>query len=150
TFIYGFIFRGLIPFGLHHIFYQPFYFDIGDFTNSAGEVIHGDLTRYFAGDTTAGTFMAGAFLIMLFAFPAAALAIYHTAKPAKRKLIGGIMASAALTSFLTGITEPIEFAFIFVAPVLYIINNILAGLSYMIMDLLQVKAGFSFSGGFID
>lgn len=150
TFIYGFIFRALIPFGLHHIFYQPFYFEIGSFTDSVGKVVHGDLTRYFAGDPTAGTFMAGAFPIMLFGFPAAALAIYHTAKPAKKKLIGGIMASAALTSFLTGITEPVEFAFIFVAPVLYIINNILAGLSYMIMDLLNVKAGFSFSGGFID
>ncbi|WP_096435985.1 glucose-specific PTS transporter subunit IIBC [Alteribacter populi] len=150
AFIFGFGQRILIPFGLHHIFYQPFWFEFGQFTNEAGEVVRGDMNRYFAGDPTAGTFMTGLFPFMLFGLPAAALAIYHEASPARRKAVGGIMASAALTSFLTGITEPIEFAFLFVAPVLFLIHCIFAGLSFVAMDLLNVKAGFTFSGGFID
>ncbi|TLS39198.1 glucose-specific PTS transporter subunit IIBC [Pseudalkalibacillus caeni] len=150
AFIFGFGQRALIPFGLHHIFYQPFWFEFGQYVNDAGEVVKGDMNRYFAGDPTAGTFMAGLFPFMLFGLPAAALAIYHEAKPEKRKYVGGIMASAALTSFLTGITEPIEFAFLFVAPILFLLHCIFAGLSFVVMDLLNVKAGFTFSGGFID
>lgn len=150
AFIFGFGQRALIPFGLHHIFYQPFWYEFGRFTTEAGEVVRGDMTRYFAGDPTAGTFMAGLFPFMLFGLPAAALAIYHEALPEKKAQVGGIMASAALTSFLTGITEPIEFAFLFVAPVLFLIHCVFAGLSFVTMDLLNVKAGFTFSGGFID
>ncbi|MEB1807708.1 MAG: glucose-specific PTS transporter subunit IIBC [Bacillaceae bacterium] len=150
AFVFGFTQRALIPFGLHHIFYQPFWFEFGTFTTAAGDVVRGDMTRFFAGDPTAGTFMAGLFPFMLFGLPAAALAIYHEARPERKKAVAGIMASAALTSFLTGITEPIEFAFLFVAPVLFLIHCIFAGFSFVIMDLLGVKAGFTFSGGFID
>ncbi|SHG01536.1 glucose-specific PTS transporter subunit IIBC [Ornithinibacillus halophilus] len=150
AFIFGFGQRALIPFGLHHIFYQPFWYEFGSFVNDAGNVVKGDMTRYFAGDPTAGTFMTGLFPFMLFGLPAAALAIYHEAKPENKKKVAGIMASAALTSFLTGITEPIEFAFLFVAPVLFLIHAVFAGLSFVVMDLLNVKAGFTFSGGFID
>ncbi|WP_407272199.1 glucose-specific PTS transporter subunit IIBC [Radiobacillus sp. PE A8.2] len=150
AFIFGFVQRGLIPFGLHHIFYQPFWYEFGQFTTEAGEVVRGDMTRYFKGDPTAGTFMAGLFPFMLFGLPAAALAIYHEAKPENKAKVAGIMGSAALTSFLTGITEPIEFAFLFVAPVLFLIHCAFAGLSFVVMDLLHVKAGFTFSGGFID
>ncbi|PYZ99116.1 PTS glucose transporter subunit IICBA [Alteribacter lacisalsi] len=150
AFIFGFGQRILIPFGLHHIFYQPFWFEFGQYTTQAGETVRGDMNRYFAGDPEAGTFMAGLFPFMLFGLPAAALAIYHEADKAKKKAVAGIMGSAALTSFLTGITEPIEFAFLFVAPVLFLIHCILAGFSFVVMDLLNVKAGFTFSGGFID
>ncbi|WP_138419998.1 glucose-specific PTS transporter subunit IIBC [Aquibacillus sediminis] len=150
AFIFGVGQRALIPFGLHHIFYQPFWYEFGTFVNDAGETVRGDMTRYFAGDPTAGTFMAGLFPFMLFGLPAAALAIYHEAKPENKAKVAGIMGSAALTSFLTGITEPIEFAFLFVAPVLFAIHALFAGLSFVAMDLLNVKAGFTFSGGFID
>ncbi|MDL4840478.1 glucose-specific PTS transporter subunit IIBC [Aquibacillus rhizosphaerae] len=150
AFIFGFVQRALIPFGLHHIFYQPFWYEFGTFVNDAGETVRGDMTRYFEGDPEAGTFMAGLFPFMLFGLPAAALAIYHEAKPKNKAKVAGIMASAALTSFLTGITEPIEFAFLFVAPALFIIHCFFAGLSFVAMDLLNVKAGFTFSGGFID
>ncbi|MDC3417927.1 glucose-specific PTS transporter subunit IIBC [Aquibacillus salsiterrae] len=150
AFIFGFGQRILIPFGLHHIFYQPFWYEFGSFVNDAGETVKGDMTRYFAGDPTAGTFMAGLFPFMLFGLPAAALAIYHEAHPENKAKVAGIMGSAALTSFLTGITEPIEFAFLFVAPVLFLIHAVFAGLSFVVMDLLNVKAGFTFSGGFID
>ncbi|KPC77762.1 PTS system glucose-specific transporter subunit IICBA [Thermoactinomyces vulgaris] len=150
AFIFGVIERGLIPFGLHHIFYNPFWYEFGTWTNAAGEVFKGDQTRFFQGDPTAGTFMSGKFPFMMFGLPAAALAIYHTARPEKKKLVGGIMVSAALTSFLTGITEPLEFSFLFVAPVLYAVHCVFAGLSFMLMDVLGVKAGMTFSGGIID
>jgi PTS system N-acetylglucosamine-specific IIC component len=112
--------------------------------------VHGDLTRFFAGDPSAGTFMTGFFPIMMFALPAAALAMIHTARPERRKAIAGIMFSAALTSFLTGVTEPIEFAFLFVAPVLFVVHAVLTGLSLVIVNLLGVHDGFNFSAGFID
>ena len=146
AFIFGLIERSLIPFGLHHIFYSPFWFEFGQFVTDSGEVIKGDLNRFMAGDPTAGTFMSGKFPFMIFGLPAAALAIYHTARKEKKKLVGGIMLSAGLTSFLTGITEPIEFSFLFVAPVLYAIHCVFAGLSFMMMDILGVKAGMTFSG----
>ncbi|MFD1178548.1 N-acetylglucosamine-specific PTS transporter subunit IIBC [Paenibacillus puldeungensis] len=142
--------RLLVPFGLHHIINSIVWFQIGDFTNSAGEVIHGDLHRFFAGDKTAGMFMTGFFPIMMFGLPAAALAIIHTAKPEKRKLVSSIFLGAALASFLTGITEPLEFSFMFVAPVLYGIHAILSGVAAYVTYALGMKLGFGFSAGFID
>ncbi|WP_282201319.1 glucose-specific PTS transporter subunit IIBC [Collibacillus ludicampi] len=155
TFIFGLVERSLIPFGLHHIFYAPFWFEFGDYVNKAGQVVHGDQNIFFAQlkdnvPFTAGSFMTGKFPFMMFGLPAAALAMYHEAKPEKKKLVAGILGSAALTSFLTGITEPIEFSFLFVAPVLFAIHAVFAGLSFMIMQLLNIKIGMTFSGGVID
>jgi PTS system glucose-specific IIC component len=147
--VYGFVERLLIPFGLHHIWNVPFFFEIGSFTNAAGEVVHGDITRFFAGDPQAGI-LGGAYLFKMWGLPAAAMAIWRCARPEHRKRIGGIMVSAALTSFLTGITEPIEFSFMFVAPVLYGLHAVLAGFSQVLFSLLGAKLGFTFSQGFID
>ncbi|WP_348946578.1 PTS glucose transporter subunit IIBC [Chitinibacter sp. FCG-7] len=147
--VYGFIERLLIPFGLHHIWNVPFFFEIGSFSNAAGKVVHGDIARFFAGDPTAGI-LAGAFFFKMFGLPAAAFAIWHTAKPEKKVMVGGIMVSAALTSFLTGITEPIEFAFMFVAPVLYVIHAFLAASGQFIANTLDMHMGFTFSQGGID
>lgn len=150
-FFYGTIYRLLIPFGLHHIFYQPFYFMMGEYVNPAtGQVVTGDMTRFFAGDPTAGRFMMGDFPYMIFCLPAAALAMIHAARPKKRKMVSGVLISAALTSALTGITEPVEFAFLFVAPFLYLINAVLAGVMFVVMDLFGVRHGYTFSGGGID
>ncbi|GIP04023.1 PTS acetylglucosamine transporter subunit IIB [Paenibacillus lautus] len=150
SFIFGTANRLLIPLGLHHVLNSIAWFQIGDYTNAAGEVVHGDLWRFFAGDPTAGMFMSGFFPIMMFAMPAAALAFMHTAKPSKRKLVGSIFIGSAVASFLTGITEPLEFAFMFIAPVLYVVHAILTGLSGLIMYALDVHLGFSFSAGLID
>jgi glucose PTS system EIICBA or EIICB component len=156
AFIFGVIERSLIPFGLHHIFYSPFWFEFGSYTTKAGQVVHGDQRIFMAQisdhvkNLTAGTFMTGKFPFMMFGLPAAALAIYHEAKPEKKVFVGGLMASAGLTAFLTGITEPIEFSFLFVAPVLFGIHAVFAGLSFMVMHLLDVKIGMTFSGGLID
>lgn len=150
SFIFGFANRMLIPFGLHHVLNTIAWFQIGDFTNAAGEVVHGDLTRYFAGDKSAGMFMSGFFPIMMFALPGAALAFIHTAKPQKRKMVASIFIGAAIASFLTGITEPLEFSFMFVAPLLYVVHAILTGLAGLIMYYLDVKLGFGFSAGLID
>jgi PTS system glucose-specific IIC component len=147
--IYGFVERLLIPFGLHHIWNVPFFFEIGSFQNAAGQIVHGDINRYFAGDPTAGI-LSGAFLFKMFGLPAAAIAMWHTAKPENRVRVGGIMISAALTSFLTGITEPIEFSFLFLAPVLYLIHAVLAATSQFIMNSLGAHMGFTFSQGGID
>lgn len=142
--------RLLIPFGLHHVINSIAWFQIGDFTDAAGKVVHGDLTRFFAGDKTAGMFMTGFFPIMMFALPAAAFAIIHTAKPEKRKAIASVFIGTALTSFLTGITEPLEFAFMFVAPILYGIHAVLTGLSGFITISMGIKHGFGFSAGLLD
>ncbi|GAE28384.1 PTS system [Halalkalibacter wakoensis JCM 9140] len=155
AFIFGVIERALIPFGLHHIFYSPFWFEFGQYTNAAGQIVRGDQQIFFAqirdgAELTAGTFMTGKFPFMMFGLPAAALAIYHCARPEQKKLVAGIMGSAALTSFLTGITEPIEFSFLFVAPLLFAIHTVFAGLSFMVMQILDVKIGMTFSGGVID
>lgn len=155
AFIFGIIERGLIPFGLHHIFYSPFWFEFGEYVNHAGQIIRGDQKIFMAQlrdgvDFTAGTFMTGKFPFMMFGLPAAALAIYHESKPQHKKYVAGIMGSAALTSFLTGITEPLEFSFLFVAPLLFVVHCIFAGLSFMTMQLLDVKIGMTFSGGLID
>ena len=172
TFLYGLIERALIPFGLHHIFYTPFWY--GSFVDGqviidgAWQTIQGANYAYFAqlgnmqsivgadADTmstiVSGTtrFMAGKFPFMMFGLPAAALAMYHTAAPNKKKIVGSLLVSAAFTSFLTGITEPLEFTFLFVAPVLYVIHSIFAGCAYMLMHMLNVGVGMTFSGGLID
>lgn len=147
--IYGLVERALVPFGLHHIWNVPFQMQIGEYVNAAGQVFHGDIPRYMAGDPTAGK-LSGGFLFKMYGLPAAAIAIWHSAKPENRAKVAGIMISAALTSFLTGITEPIEFSFLFVAPVLYIIHAILAGLAFPICILLGMRDGTSFSHGLID
>ncbi|MBA3296712.1 MAG: PTS transporter subunit EIIC, partial [Acidobacteria bacterium] len=149
VFIYGVVERLLLPFGLHHIWNVPFFFEIGSFTKATGEVVHGDITRFFAGDPQAGI-LGGAYLFKMWGLPAAALAIWHSARPDQRKKVGGIMVSAALTSFLTGITEPIEFSFLFVAPILYGIHALLAGTAQLLFNVLGAKLGFTFSHGFID
>lgn len=149
SFVYGVGERALIPFGLHHIWNVPFFFEIGSFKTATGEIVHGDISRFFAGDLTAG-FLGGGFLFKMFGLPAAALAIWRSAPLEKRKLVGGVMISAALTSFLTGITEPIEFSFLFVAPVLYLIHTIFAGLSFVILSVIGAKLGTTFSHGLID
>lgn len=147
--LYGLIERTLVPFGLHHIWNVPFQMQIGEFTNAAGQVFHGDIPRYMAGDPTAGK-LSGGFLFKMYGLPAAAIAIWHSAKPENRAKVGGIMISAALTAFLTGITEPIEFSFMFVAPVLYAIHILLAGLAFPLCILLGMRDGTSFSHGLID
>ncbi|MEG1286937.1 MAG: PTS transporter subunit EIIC [Clostridium sp.] len=172
TFFYGVIERALIPFGLHHVFYTPFWF--GSFVEAnviidgTQQVIAGANTAYFAqlssmtdlvgassetmANIVSGTtrFMAGKFPFMMFGLPAAAFAMYRCAHPTKRKVVGSLLLAAGVTSFLTGITEPLEFTFLFVAPVLYGVHCLLAGLSFMLMDILNVFIGMTFSGGFID
>jgi glucose PTS system EIICBA or EIICB component len=155
AFIFGVIERSLIPFGLHHIFYSPFWFEFGEYVDKAGNLIRGDQKIFFAQlkdgvELTASTYQVGKFPFMMFGLPAAALAIYHEAKPQHKTMVAGLMGSAALTTFLTGITEPLEFSFLFVAPVLFGIHAIFAGLSFMVMQLLNVKIGMTFSGGVID
>ncbi len=147
--LYGFIERLLIPFGLHHIWNVAFFFEVGEFINAAGETVNGEIHRFIAGDPTAGN-LAGGYLFKMWGLPAAAFAIWHTAKPERKTMIGSIMVSAALTSFLTGITEPLEFAFMFVAPLLYLLHAILSGCAYLACILLEVKHGTTFSHGLID
>lgn len=148
-FVYGTLNRLLIPLGLHHILNNPPWFVFGSYT-SGGETFHGDIPRFLAGDPTAGAFMTGFFPIMMFALPAAALAIWHEARPAHKKAVGGIMLSAALTSFLTGVTEPLEFAFMFVAFPLYVVHALLTGTSMALVNALGIKDGFGFSAGLFD
>ncbi|WP_425060413.1 Putative PTS system glucosamine-specific EIICBA component [Sporomusa carbonis] len=150
-FFFGFIQRLLIPFGLHHIFQTPFYFTMGSYIDpETGRVVTGEMARFFAGDKTAGRFMVGLFPYMMFGLPAAALAMIHEARPERRKVVSSLLISAGLTSMLTGITEPVEFAFLFVAPALFLIHALLAGVSFTVMDILNVKHGYTFSGGGID
>ncbi len=155
VFFFGFIKRLLIPFGLHHIFYAPFWYEFGSYKTASGQIVRGDMTIFFAQlkdnvKLTAGYFMQGEFPIMMFGLPAAALAMYHTARPEKKKLVAGLLGSAALTSFLTGITEPIEFSFLFVSPLLFFIHAVLDGLSFVLLALFKVHLGYTFSGGAID
>ena len=160
TWIYGIIERALIPFGLHHVFYIPFWqTSVGGSAVIDGVVVHGAQNIYFAELASKATtrfsvnatrFMSGKFPFMIFGLPGAALAMYKCAKPEKRRIAGGLLLSAALTSMLTGITEPIEFTFIFVAPLMYAIHCVLAGLSFMLMHILGVGVGMTFSGGLID
>ena len=148
--LYGVVERALIPFGLHHIWNVPFFFEVGQYVDpTTHQVIRGEINRFVAGDPTAGN-LAGGYLFKMWGLPAAAIAIWRTAKPENRARIGGIMISAALTSFITGITEPIEFAFLFVAPILYGIHALLAGAAYFICIELGIKHGTTFSHGLID
>jgi PTS system glucose-specific IIC component len=148
--VYGVIERSLIPFGLHHIWNAPFFFETGSFLDPVtGKTVTGELARYLSGDATAGN-LAGGYLFKMWGLPAAALAIWHTAKPENKKRVAGIMISAALTSFITGITEPIEFAFLFVAPILYGIHALMSGAAFLVCILLDIKHGTTFSHGLID
>lgn len=142
--------RALIPLGLHHVFYAPFLFDFGTFTNSFGQVFKGESARYFAGDPTAGMIMAAEFPLKLFGLPAAALAMTLAADKKNRKAVGGIMLTASLSSIITGITEPIEFAFIFAAPLLYVFHIILAFISGFLMNLFHIRLGYTFTSSLID
>ncbi|WP_299958588.1 PTS transporter subunit EIIC [uncultured Modestobacter sp.] len=148
--VFGTVNRLLIPLGLHHIINTIVWFQLGDFQNSAGDIVNGDISRFFAGDPDAGTFMTGFFPIMMFALPAAAIAIWHEARPEQKKIVGGIMLSTALTAFLTGITEPLEFSFLFVAWPLYLVHAVLTGTSLAVTNALGIHDGFTFSAGAID
>ncbi|MCC3865623.1 glucose PTS transporter subunit IIA [Terrisporobacter petrolearius] len=160
TWVYGFMERALIPFGLHHVFYLPFWQTaVGGTAMVGGQLIEGAQNIFFAQladpstvqfSVEATRFMSGKFPLMIFGLPGAALAMYKCAKPEKRKVVGGLLLSAALTAMLTGITEPIEFTFLFVAPILYVIHSVFAGAAYMIMHMLNVGVGMTFSGGLID
>ena len=160
TWIYGIIERALIPFGLHHVFYMPFWqTELGGSMIIDGTVVQGAQNIFFAElaskatehfSVSATRFMSGKFPFMIFGLPAAAFAMYRTARPEKKKVVGGLLLSAALTSMLTGITEPLEFTFLFVAPSMYVVHCILAGLSYMLMHIFNVGVGMTFSGGAID
>ncbi|USK42641.1 N-acetylglucosamine-specific PTS transporter subunit IIBC [Cytobacillus oceanisediminis] len=148
--VFGFLNRLLIPVGLHHILNTLVWFEFGEFTNAAGDVIKGDLWRFIAKDPSAGIFMTGFFPIMMFGLPGAAFAMVAAAKKERRKAVAGAMAGLAFTSFLTGITEPIEFLFMFLSPVLYFIHAILTGLAMSISYLLDIHHGFGFSAGALD
>jgi len=143
--LYGIANRLLIITGLHHIINNLAWFILGDYHGATG-----DLNRFFAGDPSAGVFMAGFFPVMMFGLPAACLAMYHTALPERRKAVGGMLLSMALTALLTGVTEPIEFAFMFLAPVLFVLHAVLTGIAFVVMDFLGVRLGFSFSAGLFD
>src|SRR3984957_1631003 len=144
-FAYGLLNRILIVTGLHHILNNFAWFIVGDYHGATG-----DLKRFFAGDPTAGAFMSGFFPVMMFGLPGACLAMYHTARPERRAAVAGLLLSLGLTSFLTGVTEPVEFTFMFLAPVLYALHAIATGLAMVIMDLFRVHLGFSFSAGLFD
>ncbi|MGQ7786397.1 PTS transporter subunit EIIC [Nesterenkonia sp. PF2B19] len=149
-FVYGMMNRLLIPLGLHHILNNPPWFILGSYETAEGTVVHGDIARFLSGDPTAGSFMTGFFPIMMFALPAAALAIYHAARPSQKKAVGGLMGAGALTAFLTGVTEPLEFAFMFVAFPLYVIHAFLTGTAMALVNFLEIKMGFGFSAGLFD
>lgn len=150
AFVYGFINRLLIPIGLHHIVNTYIWFIYGDYTTAAGHVVTGELTRFAAGDPAAGLLTSGFYPILMFGLPAAALAMIHVAKPKQKKVAVGILSAAGLTAFITGVTEPLEFAFMFVAFPLYLIHAVLTGLSLAIAYALDIHLGFSFSAGLID
>ncbi|MFJ8791153.1 PTS transporter subunit EIIC [Streptomyces sp. NPDC102462] len=148
--LFGAVNRALIPIGMHQFVNTVAWFQLGDFKNAAGDVVQGDISRFLAGDPSAGLFQSGFFPIMMFGLPAAALAIAHCARPERRKAVLGMMVSLALTSFVTGVTEPIEFSFMFVAPVLYVLHAVLTAVSMAVTWALGVHAGFNFSAGLID
>jgi len=155
VFFFGFVKRLLIPFGLHHIWHAPFWFEFGQYKTLSGNIVHGDMNIFFAQlrdgvRLSAGHFMAGEFPVMMFGLPAAAFAMYRLARPENKKVVGGLLASAALTSFLTGITEPIEFTFLFLSPLLYFLHAFLDGISFVVLYLLDINIGYTFSGGAID
>ncbi|GLU49672.1 PTS transporter subunit EIIC [Nocardiopsis ansamitocini] len=148
--VYGVVNRLLLPFGLHHIVNSVVWFVFGSYEGADGAIVNGEINRYLAGDPTAGGFLSGFFPVLMFGLPAAALAIWRAAHPSQRAAVGGIMISAALTAFVTGITEPIEYAFIFIAPVLFAVHVVLTGVSMAILNALEAHLGFGFSAGLID
>ncbi len=156
AFVFGFVERALVPFGLHHIWYTPFWYEFGSYTTTAGDIVHGDQSIWFAQlkdgvEFTSGYFMQGKFIIMMFGLPAAALAMYHTVKDvSKKKFAAGVYGSGGFTSFLTGITEPIEFTFLFVVPLLYVWHCFMAGVAFALMAFFGLNLGLTFSGGLID
>ncbi|RLA60349.1 MAG: PTS sugar transporter, partial [Epsilonproteobacteria bacterium] len=153
TFIYGTLNRLLIPLGLHHILNSVFWFQLGEYTylkDGVSVVANGDLHRFFAGDKSAGVYMSGFYVVMMFGLPAMAFAIYLNTPKSSRKRVGAILAGVAFTSFLTGITEPLEFLFLFVAPLLFVLHALLTGLALAAAQMLDIHAGFGFSAGFID
>jgi PTS system N-acetylglucosamine-specific IIC component len=150
AFVFGVLNRLLLVTGLHHILNSLTWFVFGTFTPPGGAAVTGDLHRFFAGDPTAGTFMTGFFPVMMFGLPAACLAMFHEAPKERRAMVGGLLFSMALTSFLTGVTEPIEFSFMFLAPVLYVIHALLTGLALAVCSALGIHLGFTFSAGAID
>jgi len=153
SFLYGTLNRLLIPLGLHHILNSVFLFQVGDYEyikDGATVVANGDLHRFFAGDPTAGVYMAGFYVVMMFGLPAMALAIYTTTPKEQRKKAGAILAGVAFTSFLTGITEPLEFLFLFIAPLLFLLHAILTGLALATAHFMDIHHGYGFSAGFID
>ena len=150
AFFFGFLNRLLIPFGLHHVLNSLFWFQFGTFKNAAGKLVTGDLNRFFALDPSAGTYMTGFFPIMMFGLPAACLAMITAAKKENRKAVTGMFLGIALTAFLTGVTEPIEFTFMFLAPGLYAVHALLTGASLAITSALGIKMGFGFSAGLFD
>ncbi|ANU26376.1 N-acetylglucosamine-specific PTS transporter subunit IIBC [Planococcus versutus] len=147
---YGFLNRLLLPTGLHHVINTVVWFDFGTFTDASGEVVRGEINRFLKGDPTAGPFLSGFFPIMMFGLPAACLAMYATAKKHRKAVVGGMLFSIAFTSFLTGITEPIEFSFMFLSPILYVVHALLTGGSMMVAYALDIHHGFGFSAGAID
>lgn len=147
---YGFLNRLLIPTGLHHVINTVVWFDFGTFTDASGEVVRGEINRFLKGDPTAGPFLSGFFPIMMFGLPAACLAMYAAAKKERKAVVGGMLFSIGFTSFLTGITEPIEFTFMFLSPLLYVIHALLTGVSMMVSYALDIHHGFGFSAGAID
>ncbi|WP_404334423.1 N-acetylglucosamine-specific PTS transporter subunit IIBC [Planococcus rifietoensis] len=147
---YGFLNRLLLPTGLHHVINTIVWFDFGTFTTASGEVVRGEINRFLRGDPTAGPFLSGFFPIMMFGLPAACLAMYAAAKKERKALVGGMFFSIGFTSFLTGITEPIEFTFMFLSPVLYVVHALLTGASMMVAYALDIHHGFGFSAGAID
>ncbi|ANU12047.1 PTS N-acetyl glucosamine transporter subunit IIABC [Planococcus antarcticus DSM 14505] len=147
---YGFLNRLLLPTGLHHVINTVVWFDFGTFTSPSGEVVRGEINRFLKGDPTAGPFLSGFFPIMMFGLPAACLAMYATAKRERKAIVGGMLFSIAFTSFLTGITEPIEFSFMFLSPILYVVHALLTGASMMVAYALDIHHGFGFSAGAID
>ncbi|SKC32448.1 N-acetylglucosamine-specific PTS transporter subunit IIBC [Photobacterium piscicola] len=150
-FVYGVANRLLIPLGLHHILNSMVWFVFGNYTDPAtGQVVTGEISRFFAGDPSAGRILSGFFPVVMFGLPSAALAFYVTAKKENKKVVGGMLLSVALTAFLTGITEPIEFMFMFLAPGLYVVHAILMGLSIVVASMLNIHMAFSFSSGLID
>lgn len=150
SFINGFINRLLLPFGLHHLSNSFVLFQLGEFVNEAGEVVTGDLTRFFAGDPNGGLFVTGGYAVYMFGFPAVALAMIKLAKPQNKKAVAGVLVSAALTAIITGITEPIEYSFLFLSPVLLVVNALLFGLFNALSVALGVRMGIGFSNGLID
>ncbi|ANU15166.1 PTS system, N-acetylglucosamine-specific IIB component [Planococcus halocryophilus Or1] len=147
---YGFLNRLLLPTGLHHVINTIVWFDFGTFTDASGEVVRGEINRFLKGDPTAGPFLSGFFPIMMFGLPSACLAMYVAAKKERKAVVGGMLFSIAFTSFLTGITEPIEFSFMFLSPILYVIHALLTGVSMMVAYALDIHHGFGFSAGAID